>query len=152
MDLQTAVGVSMLGCSRIRASSVYKDLRQQDPFASLVSLLAALGVAPDAQRELADAAALEAAAALTAGAGAEMEPIAWFDPRFPALLNCVADPPPVLWTRGQAAVLAQPAVAARLRSLGTIVAPSSPAELDGFIRAEVARYTALAQAAGITLD
>jgi DNA processing protein len=111
MDLQTAVGVSMLGCSRIRASAVYKELRQQDPFASLVCLLDALGVGPDGQRELADAAEVEAAAALTSGARTGMEPVAWFDPRYPALLNCVIDPPPVLWTRGKAAVLARPAVA-----------------------------------------
>jgi tripartite-type tricarboxylate transporter receptor subunit TctC len=50
------------------------------------------------------------------------------------------------------ATLAEPAIAARLRALGTIVAPASPAELDAFIRAEVARYTILAQVAGITLE
>jgi DNA processing protein len=40
-----------------------------------------------------------------------MDVIAWFDPRYPALLNCVADPPPVLWTRGLTPVLGMPAVA-----------------------------------------
>ena len=40
-----------------------------------------------------------------------MEPIPWFDPRYPALLNCIADPPPVLWIRGDPGVLARPAVA-----------------------------------------
>ena len=29
------------------------------------------------------------------------QPIAWVDERYPALLNCVADPPPVLWVRGR---------------------------------------------------
>jgi tripartite-type tricarboxylate transporter receptor subunit TctC len=50
------------------------------------------------------------------------------------------------------ATLAKPEIAARLRTLGTIVAPSTPAELGGFIRGEVARYTELAQAAGIKLE
>jgi DNA processing protein len=111
MDLQTAVGVSMLGLSRIRASAVFKELRLRDPHASLLCLLRTLGVPPDAQRGLADAARSAAAAALASGAGAGMEPIAWFDPRYPALLNCVGDPPPVLWARGNTTVLARPAVA-----------------------------------------
>ena len=111
MDLQTAVAVSMLGASRTRASAVFKELRLRDPHASLMCLLRTLGVPPDTQRGLADAARSAAAAALAAGAGAGMEPIAWFDPRYPALLNCVPDPPPVLWARGMAAVLARPAVA-----------------------------------------
>ncbi len=111
MDLQTAVGVSMLGASRIRASAVFKELRLLDPHASLMCLLRTLGAPPDSQRGLADAARSAAAAALAAGAHAGMEPIAWFDPRYPALLNCVGDPPPVLWARGQAAVLGRPAVA-----------------------------------------
>ncbi len=50
------------------------------------------------------------------------------------------------------ATLAQPAIAARLQALGTIVAPGAPEALDGFIRSEVTRYTLLAQAAGITLE
>ena len=40
-----------------------------------------------------------------------MVPVAWFDPAYPALLNCIPDPPPVLWTRGDLAVLSLPAVA-----------------------------------------
>ncbi|TDG34308.1 Bug family tripartite tricarboxylate transporter substrate binding protein [Paracraurococcus ruber] len=50
------------------------------------------------------------------------------------------------------AVLAQPEIAARLRVLGTLVAPSSPAALGRFIGAEVARYAELAQATGIRLE
>jgi tripartite-type tricarboxylate transporter receptor subunit TctC len=50
------------------------------------------------------------------------------------------------------ATLAQREIAGRLRTLGTIVAASTPAQLDLFIRAEVARYAELAQAAGIRLE
>ena len=46
MDLQTAVGVSMLGFSRTRVSAVFKELRQRDPHTSLVTLLDALGAPP----------------------------------------------------------------------------------------------------------
>jgi DNA processing protein len=111
MDLQTAVGVSMLALSRIRASAVFKELRQRDPHVSLEQLLRTLGIPADTQPALADAARSAAAAALVSAAGAGMAPIAWFDPGYPALLNCVGDPPPVLWARGRGAVLARPAVA-----------------------------------------
>jgi DNA processing protein len=40
-----------------------------------------------------------------------MEPIPWFDARYSALLSCIADPPPVLWIRGNPDALARPAVA-----------------------------------------
>ena len=39
------------------------------------------------------------------------EPIALLDRRYPALLACTADPPPVLWVQGNAARLGGPAVA-----------------------------------------
>ena len=52
-----------------------------------------------------------ARSALAAGRAAGIEPLAWHDPRFPALLSCIPDPPPVLWVRGDAAVLARPIVA-----------------------------------------
>ena len=107
MDLHTAVSVSMLAVSRTRACLVFKELRQHDPDASLALLLDALGAPP----LLAAAASAAAEKALLNGAAAGMEPIAWFDPRYPALLNCTVDPPPVLWTRGDTAVLGRPAVA-----------------------------------------
>ncbi len=111
MDLQTAVGVSMLGFSRTRVSALFKELRQRDPQTSLVTLLDALGAPPENQRGLVEAARSAAASALASGAAAGMQAIAWFDPRYPALLNCVGDPPPVLWARGTTDVFARPAVA-----------------------------------------
>jgi DNA processing protein len=111
VDLHTAISVSMLGVSRIRACAAFKELRQTDLRTTLTSVLDALGV-PDSERQLLnDAARTRADAALLESRSAGMEAIAWFDPRFPALLNCVSDPPPVLWTRGSAGVLGQPAVA-----------------------------------------
>src|SRR6266542_298362 len=101
----------MLGVSRTRACAVYKELRQADPCTLLMTVLDALGVPDVDWQSLHDAARTRTDAALAESRRAGMDTIAWFDPRYPALLNCVADPPPVLWTRGSVAVLGQPAVA-----------------------------------------
>lgn len=111
MDLLTAVGVSMLSVSRSRACAVFKERRQHDPLTSLAALLGAMGVPPGERRALAEPACKAADAALTAGSSAGLEPIAWFDPRYPVLLNCIADPPPVLWTSGAPDTFSRPAVA-----------------------------------------
>src|SRR5215203_4133067 len=101
----------MLGVSRTRACTHFKELRQADPHASLTDLLEALRV-PDSERQpLADASRARTDAALLASRDTGMRAIPWFDPGYPALLNCVSDPPPVLWTRGLTPVLSQPAVA-----------------------------------------
>jgi DNA processing protein len=110
MDLHTAVSVSMLPQSRSRVAATFKELRQQDPGASLDFVLDALRVDPAVRADTASAARAAADRALADAAGA-MEPIGWFDPRYPALLNCVADPPPVLWIQGNPAVLSEYAVA-----------------------------------------
>jgi DNA processing protein len=52
-----------------------------------------------------------AARALKDGAHAGLEPIPWFDRRYPALLAEIVDPPIVLWVRGCPPALASPAVA-----------------------------------------
>jgi DNA processing protein len=111
VDLHTAISVSMLGVSRLRACAVYKELRQADPRTPLTTVLDALGVPAVEWQPLNDAARTRTDVALAESRNAGMDAIAWFDPRYPALLNCVADPPPVLWTRGSAGVLGQPAVA-----------------------------------------
>jgi DNA processing protein len=111
VDLHTAISVSMLGVSRTRACTVFKELRQADPRASLTDLLEAMRVPDQDHPPLLAAARARTDAALAAGGDAGMQAIPWFDPGYPALLNCVADPPPVLWIRGLAPVLARPAVA-----------------------------------------
>jgi len=111
MDLQTAVAISMLGLSRARVCSAFRELRQHDPDSSLEALAEALLVPEPEQRELIDEARSRADAALSLGASAGLDVVPWFDVRYPALLNCVTDPPPVLWTLGNPAVLGRPAVA-----------------------------------------
>jgi DNA processing protein len=109
VDLHTAISISMLGMSRSRVCAAFKELRQVDPDATLPALLDALRVPDcDAQR-LRDTALARTDAAVAIGSA--MEPIAWFDARYPALLNCIVDPPPVLWTRGLPLALSHPAVA-----------------------------------------
>lgn len=111
MDLHRAISVSMLGVSRLKACAVFKELRQCDPDITLEALLDALNVPEPEWQALEEAARMRADAALAAGRASGMDAVAWFDPRYPALLNCIADPPPVLWTRGSVAVLGQPSVA-----------------------------------------
>jgi DNA processing protein len=109
MDLQTAVAVSMLSTSRSRASAVFKDIRQQRPDAPLEALLDALDTREEAS--VAARARQDATRALEAAVRGGLRPIAWFDAYYPALLNCIPDPPPVLWVRGDPAVLTRPTVA-----------------------------------------
>jgi DNA processing protein len=111
MNLHTAVAVSMLGISRLRVCSVFRDLRQQEPDISVEALVEALQ-APEAERHrLIVEACSRADVALSTGASAGMDVVPWFDSRFPALLNCTPDAPPVLWIRGSAGALSRPAVA-----------------------------------------
>jgi DNA processing protein len=109
MDLHTAISISMVPGSRGRISAAYKDLRQSHPDASLEQFLRAFHVAPDEEARIA-AAAREATARALNGAAA-MVPIPWFDERYPALLSCIPDPPPVLWVQGTVAALGRAAVA-----------------------------------------
>jgi DNA processing protein len=48
---------------------------------------------------------------LDAASAVKIGVITFGDARYPPLLSAIADPPPVLWTRGQAEVLARPSVA-----------------------------------------
>jgi len=111
MDLHTAVAVSMLAVSRLRACAVFRELRHQDRQTTVAGVLDALRVSANERNRLEHESRARADAALSTAAAAGMEIVTWFDPRYPALLNCVEDPPPVLWTRGAVDVLGQPAVA-----------------------------------------
>src|SRR6266511_809678 len=100
MDLHTAVSVSMLSVSRARASAVFKELRQQDPAITLEAVVDAMKL-PDADVcAVCDAARTAADTALEAARTTGMDVVPWFDGRYPPLLNCTSDPPPVLWARG----------------------------------------------------
>ncbi len=111
VDLHTAVAVSMLPVSRAPAAAVFKQLRQQFASPSIEHVLEALAVPRQAREEMTGAARAAAARAIEAGATAGMVLVPWFDTRYPALLDCIPDPPPVLWLRGDPDALGRPAVA-----------------------------------------
>ncbi len=110
MDLQTAVSVSLLPASKARVAATYKELRERSGDASLEAVIDVLGLGPGGDAVAADA-RHAADRALATAAAAGQQALAWFDQRYPALLACTPDPPPVLWIRGDAAALARPAVA-----------------------------------------
>ena len=113
MDLLTAVAVSMLPVSRLKAASIYKALREVDAGITVEAVLDAVGrPAGDLTARQAVTAAREmAAAALEAAPRSGIQAVAWFDTRYPPLLACVPDPPPVAWMRGDPETLTRPCVA-----------------------------------------
>lgn len=111
MDLLTAIAISMLSVSRLKAAAAFSDLRQSNPDAGIDLLLDALRVPSADRRALAEDAITAARGALGAATALGMVPLPWFDPRYPALLACTTDPPPVLWARGSLESLERPAVA-----------------------------------------
>jgi DNA processing protein len=119
MDLLAAAAVSMLPASRLKIAAAFKELRHQLVSGStlefdvnlLEAILASCAV-PDHERGPAAALARQRAGeALAACQSLEILPIPWDDPRFPCLLSCIPDPPPLLWVRGRQAALSQAAVA-----------------------------------------
>ena len=111
MDLHIAVAASMIDASRTRVCRVFRDLCRQGVDVSLEILTEALQVEKYDRRRVIDEAQSRADSALSSAASGGMEPVAWFNPRYPALLNCIPDPPPVLWIRGAAEALNRPSVA-----------------------------------------
>jgi DNA processing protein len=114
MDALDAVVVSMLPVSRLRAAAAFKGIRHRtdiDRDALLEGILASCGI-PEVERDGAIAIARDRAhAAIENAHAAGIELVAWNDERFPALLTCIVDPPPVLWTRGNTDALGLPTVA-----------------------------------------
>ena len=111
MDLLTAVAVSTLPASRIKIASVVQQWRHSGHEITLDKLLDAVRSPPEHRGRIVAETLESARIALQAGREYGMEAVAWFDPRYPPLLTCVGDPPPVLWIKGDVAVLEQPAVA-----------------------------------------
>jgi DNA processing protein len=113
MDLFEAVAVSMLPVSRSRAASAFNEIRHERGRRLedvLDRVLQACGVA-EGDRGTASALGRERARLALEGASPQMIPIAWNDTRFPSLLGCIPDPPPVLWVRGCPDLLGRPTVA-----------------------------------------
>lgn len=111
MDLHGAVALSTLsGLTRGRAFAVFKELVGQAGSTSLEEVIACAAPGAHIERIAADA-RRQASALLDAAAPAGIVPIQSADDRYPPLLRAIADPPPVLWARGDLAALARPAVA-----------------------------------------
>jgi DNA processing protein len=104
----------MLSVSRSRAAAVFKDIRQQLELtadAAFEAVLRACRV-PDAEHASEISTARErAGAAVDAARSQAMDILTFEDSRFPPLLNCIPDPPPVLWLHGSLELLTQPTVA-----------------------------------------
>jgi DNA processing protein len=110
VDLLTAVSVSMLRSSRGRTCARFKELRLQDPQIPLERVVDALDLPADRETLCAEVRA-RAASTMSEAATDGVAAVAWFDERYPPLLSCTTDPPPVLWVRGEARAFECPAVA-----------------------------------------
>lgn len=111
--LLTAVSVSFLPVSRLRAAAAFKEMRLSAPHSSLEQVLEATGIRSDTAHGLAVAANARASAvaAIDTASALGFTAVPLGDLRYPALLGCIQDPPPVLWMRGDPAATSGPAVA-----------------------------------------
>ena len=111
MDLQLAVAASMLPASRTRIGATFKEFRHGGGPLSAAALACVLGFPPEASEEIGALALEHARAALARAAAAGFDALALGIGGYPALLTCIPDPPPVLWTGGDRTALERPAVA-----------------------------------------
>ena len=113
MDLLTAVAMSMLPVSRLRAAALSKELRLSGSARPLETVLDRCGIASTSAegREALAQSLSSAETALAAGKSIGIEAIACGDDRYPALLACTEDPPPALWAKGTFDCLTAPCVA-----------------------------------------
>ncbi|MFI5178260.1 MAG: DNA-processing protein DprA, partial [Vicinamibacterales bacterium] len=114
--LDTAVALSLLRPSAdTRAERLFQEIaRQADlerPDEVLESVSAALGFSPPERRARIARAWRAGAEALLAGRAANLTPVPWGVAAYPDLLRHIPDPPFVLWVKGNAASLAEPAIA-----------------------------------------
>ena len=133
MDLQRAVALSLLpGISRPRAFAAWKELRFEP--GDVLEHVARF-CAPDIDVGAAIAQALQDARALLDAAPPRgMEAVGFDDERYPPLLRAIDDAPSVLWVRGCAAALAEPAVAI----VGSRAATPYAVEIAARLAADVA--------------
>jgi DNA processing protein len=113
MDSLIAVAASMLPVSRVKAAAFFKELVQSGASAPLDGVLEFSGIPADStEGHAAKSAALAGAAqAIEAGDALGICAIPLGDSRYPALLSCISEPPPVLWVRGDQVALTAPSVA-----------------------------------------
>jgi DNA processing protein len=137
MDLQTAVAASMLPASKARIAAAFHDL-QYEPLsgpAFLELLWSACGRSGPLPSTSAGSFLETAERGLESARRLGIEALAAFDGRYPALLACIPDPPPVLWVRGKADVLTRPTVAV----IGSRAATPYALEVGTRIAAELAQ-------------
>jgi DNA processing protein len=131
MDLLNAVALTTLpGIARPKAAAVFKELREQAADVALEDVITACTRGTNADAVAADARA-RAADLLSLASRAGIDVILDADVRYPPLLRAIVDPPPVLWLRGQADVLARPAVAIVGSRAATAYALEVAARLGG---------------------
>ena len=115
VDLRTAVAASMLPASRAAVAATFRELLHDDvahrPAPAFLELLWSLSSRRASPSSTVDEILSSAAAALEAAERTGIVPIPLFDERYPPLLACVHDPPPVLWARGSIDVIGRPSVA-----------------------------------------
>jgi DNA processing protein len=114
VDRVDLVALTMLPVSRLRAAATFKEIRHDPALSGDAALETVLRVCAVPEHERGPAASDardRARIAVAAGASATMDILTWADERYPALLDCTADPPPVLWVQGNVEVLTHPAVA-----------------------------------------
>jgi DNA processing protein len=134
MDLQSAVAVSTLsGLTRVRAFAALKQLREQGATPTLEDVIACAAPGANVERLAAEAGA-NARDLLVKASQARINVIRDGDENYPPLLATIADPPPVLWTLGEADVLTRPAVAI----VGSRAATSYALEVAARLGAELA--------------
>jgi len=107
MTLLTAVAASLVPASRSRVASTFKSCRHLPEEPALEELALGCGLDPSSTV----ASVLGSARRLLDSVPPGIEAVPWFDSRYPALLDCVPDPPPVLWVRGTPLAVPTPAVA-----------------------------------------
>jgi len=135
MDLHTAVALSTLtGLTRGRAFAVFKELREQSDATTLEEVIGCAAPGANVDRIAADA-RLRATALLAAAESLGIVPIPSADAAYPALLRTIADPPPVLWVRGNVEALTRPAVAI----VGSRAATAYALEVAARLGAELAQ-------------
>ncbi len=140
MELRTAVAASMLPAPRARVAAALKTLRERPqrdcaPDDLLFALLSRAGVPPVGQEELVREAFLRADHAIATAAVSGMLPLDGDDPRYPVLLGCIPDPPPVLWIRGRPSILTRPSVAI----VGSRIATPYALQVGARLAAELAQ-------------
>ena len=132
--LLAAIAVSMLPVSRGRAAAVFHSRRELSDTVRPSAVLEAFGIVGEEASRLEEEALAAAGAALAAGARAGILALGTHDARYPPLLGFIPDPPPVLWVRGDPAVLQRPAVAV----VGSRAASSYALDVGARLAAELA--------------